>query len=190
MKQAIVDAWNRVFAVARQIEEISEAQLDDPDQLKVLLQTHFAREWEELPLADLEYGEQIGYLFEKIAEEHLIQPTFITQFPTAISPLARRNAMHPEYTDRFEMYIYGRELGNAFSELNDPIDQRQRFERQLEKKAAGAEETMDYDEDFVTALEHGMPPAAGEGIGIDRLCMFLCDVPSLRDVIFFPILKN
>ena len=118
-----------------------------------------------------------------------MHPTFITHFPTAVSPLARRNDANPDITDRFELFVAGREIANAFSELNDPLDQKGRFLGQLEAKQRGQQETMDYDEDYIRALEHGMPPTAGEGIGIDRLAMLFTDAASIRDVILFPLLK-
>jgi lysyl-tRNA synthetase class 2 len=121
-------------------------------------------------------------LFEAAAEPELIQPTFVYQFPAAVSPLARRNAERPLFVDRFETYIAGREICNAFSELNDPDDQRARFEEQLSARAAGDDEAHPLDEDFLRALEHGMPPAAGEGLGIDRLAMLFTNSPSIRDV--------
>jgi len=116
-------------------------------------------------------------------------PVFIKDYPFETSPLARRNDQRPELVDRFELFVHGRELCNAFSELNDPDDQAERFREQVRKKAAGAEETMDYDEDYVRALEHGMPPAAGFGMGMDRLTMMLTNAPSIRDVILFPLLR-
>jgi len=139
---------------------------------------------------DLEGDESLGELqlalFEETTEEKLIQPTFITSYPTEVSPLSRKNTENPALVDRFELYIAGRELANAFSELNDPFDQRERFMEQLKKKEGPSE----MDEDYIRALEYGMPPAAGEGIGIDRLVMILTDSPSIRDVILFPLLRK
>ena len=128
-------------------------------------------------------------LFDLAVEPKLDQPTFITHHPTAISPLSRRNDADPSVVDRFELFITGRELANAFSELNDPVDQAERFRIQVEAKAAGDDEAHPMDHDYIRALEYGMPPTAGEGVGIDRLVMLLTDEPSIRDVILFPLLR-
>ncbi|MEX0622443.1 MAG: amino acid--tRNA ligase-related protein, partial [Saccharospirillum sp.] len=128
-------------------------------------------------------------IFEETVEEKLRNPVFITAYPAEISPLARRNDDNPEVTDRFEFFIGGREIANGFSELNDPIDQAERFKAQVAEKDAGDDEAMFYDEDYINALEYGLPPTAGEGIGIDRLVMYFTDSPSIKDVILFPHMK-
>jgi len=134
-------------------------------------------------------GKYICEIFEETAEEKLDQPTFITAYPWEVSPLARRNDANPFVTDRFEFFVGGRELANGFSELNDAEDQKERFLKQVAEKDAGDDEAMHYDADYIAALEYGMPPAAGEGIGIDRLVMLFTDSPSIRDVILFPHMK-
>jgi lysyl-tRNA synthetase class 2 len=134
-------------------------------------------------------GGLIMVIFDEEVESQLIQPTFVTHYPLDISPLSRQNEKDPFLVDRFELYIYGREMANAFSELNDPVDQKKRFESQVAEKNAGNEEACDMDEDYVIALEHGMPPTAGQGIGIDRMVMLFTDAPSIRDVILFPHMR-
>ncbi len=135
-------------------------------------------------------GAILTEIFDAIVQPNLIQPTFITHYPTEVSPLARKNEQDPTITDRFELFIYGREIANAFSELNDPVDQAARFKAQVAAKEKGDDESMHYDADYVRALEHGMPPAAGLGVGIDRVVMLLTNAASIRDVILFPQLRK
>ena len=135
-------------------------------------------------------GKLIAEIFEAVAEEKLIQPTFVTEHPLEVSPLAKKKAGEPELTERFELFICGHEYANAFGELNDPIDQAERFRKQVEAKDLGDDEAMGYDDDYVRALEYGMPPAGGCGIGIDRLAMLLTDAPSIRDVLLFPHMRD
>ncbi|TNF29277.1 MAG: lysine--tRNA ligase [Deltaproteobacteria bacterium] len=158
--------------------------VDDPEQLRAALVAAGTNPKEDLP-----YGLLLMLGFDALVEHHLIQPTFITQFPVEASPLARRNEADPAYTDRFELFIAGNEIANAFSELNDPIDQRGRFEAQVAARDAGDKEAMYMDLDYVRALEYGMPPAAGQGIGIDRLVMLMTNQHSIREVIFFPHMR-
>ncbi|MEW6430507.1 MAG: lysine--tRNA ligase [Myxococcota bacterium] len=184
--------WPRIpmtEAIRRKVPELSEKDFADADKLRAMALRKAEDEKQKTVIGSMNVGELIGLLFEQHVEGELVQPTFITQFPVETSPLARRNDANPAITDRFELFCVRREIANAFSELNDPIDQEQRFRAQLEAKARGQEETMDYDADYIRALEHGLPPTAGEGIGIDRLAMLFTDAQSIRDVILFPLLK-
>jgi lysyl-tRNA synthetase class 2 len=178
--------WKRMTYRGAVAERLGATAQDITDPAYVLDQAR--RHGCEL-MGDESYWKLMVLLFEQVVEPTLIQPTFITDFPVETSPLAKRKANDPELTDRFELYIVGRETANAFSELNDPMDQRQRFEAQVAERAKGDLEAQHLDEDFLRALEHGMPPTAGEGIGIDRLVMLLTNQPSIRDVILFPQLR-
>jgi lysyl-tRNA synthetase class 2 len=135
-------------------------------------------------------GKTVAGIFEAVAEEHLIQPTIINEFPTAVSPLSKQKPDDPDWVERFEVYIGGFEIGNAFSELNDPVEQHKRFEQQLSERFRGDEEAHQMDEDYVRALAYGLPPTGGEGIGIDRLVMLLTGSKSIRDVILFPLMRK
>jgi lysyl-tRNA synthetase class 2 len=179
--------WKRLTVREAVLEygDIEAKQLDDRD-----LALAYARSIGlDLP-ADIGYGKLLMEIFEEVAEHKLIQPTFITAYPTEVSPLSRKNDHNPDLVDRFELIIGGREIANAFSELNDPVDQKERFLTQVAEKDKGDEEAHYMDEDYVRALEYGMPPTAGEGIGIDRLVMLLTDSASIRDVILFPQLRK
>lgn len=171
-------------AVRRYNPRLADADLWNPDFLRAAcdaLQIHTEKTWGP--------GKLLIEIFEATVEEKLVQPTFITQYPTEVSPLSRRNDENPDVTDRFELFICGREIANGFSELNDPEDQAERFRAQVAEKDAGDLEAMHYDADYIRALEYGMPPTAGEGIGIDRLVMLFTDAPSIRDVLLFPYMR-
>jgi lysyl-tRNA synthetase class 2 len=179
--------WKRLTVREAVLEygDIEAKQLDDRD-----LALAYARSIGlDLPNT-IGYGKLLMEIFEEVAEHKLIQPTFITAYPTEVSPLSRKNDHNPELVDRFELIIAGREIANAFSELNDPVDQKERFLSQVAEKDKGDEEAHYMDEDYVRALEYGLPPTAGEGIGIDRLVMLLTDSASIRDVILFPQLRK
>lgn len=178
--------WRR----ATMIELVTEAAGEDVsfgrslDELRSLCRFH------DVPFEDAwGKGKLISELFEKLVEHTLQQPTFVTEYPLETSPLARKMPGAPELAERFELIVTGREIANAFSELIDPVDQRERFAEQMAAKARGDEETMGYDEDYLRAMEYGMPPAGGEGIGIDRMVMLLTDSASIRDVLLFPHLR-
>jgi lysyl-tRNA synthetase class 2 len=191
MKDAIVTA-SAAGLLPRGLER---PVLDDEAALSAWLARHNLTEGKEELAAVLRksdsHGERVGALFDYAGEKALPidRPTFVTEYPAETSPLSRRNDADPSIVDRFELFIVGREHANAFSELNDPADQRARFQRQVDARAGGREDTMDYDEDYCRALEYGMPPTAGEGLGIDRVVMLLTDQPSIRDVILFPLMR-
>jgi lysyl-tRNA synthetase class 2 len=171
-------------AVRRYNPRLTDADLWNPEFLRAAcasLQIHTEASWGP--------GRLLAELFDATAEDQLIQPTFVTHYPTEVSPLSRRNDANPDVTDRFELFICGREIANGFSELNDPEDQAERFRAQVASKDAGDLEAMHFDADYIRALEYGMPPAAGEGVGIDRLVMLFTDSPSIRDVLLFPYLR-
>jgi len=184
--------WKRISmadAICDAVPGLGPRDMADPDRLRFELLRSPHQEMERRAIDQMSHGELVGALFELHVEHTLEHPTFITHYPTAVSPLARKNDKDPEIADRFELFVAGREIANGFSELNDPLDQKERFLAQVRAKERGAQETMDYDEDYIRALEHGLPPTGGEGIGIDRVCMLLTDAASIRDVILFPLLK-
>jgi len=161
------------------------AQLEDPQALLKIAK--------ELHIEDAEKmgpGNLLAEVFETVAEPHLIQPTFITQYPVSVSPLTKKEPGSSDFVERFELYMAGMELANAYTELNDPVDQRERFEAQMRQREAGDDEAQMLDEDFLVAMEHGMPPTGGQGLGIDRLVMILTNSPSIRDVILFPLMRS
>jgi len=195
MKEAIVH-----FA-ARKGHRIDAADLESRERLEAVVRsvaeprpirddgTEGPKGEEPLSIADMNSGKLIAELFESVAEAFLVDPTFITEFPVEVSPLSKRKKDDPDYVERFELFIGGMEVANAFSELNDPVEQHRRFSEQLEERQKGDVEAHVMDEDYVRALEYGLPPTGGEGIGIDRLTMILTNSPSIRDVILFPLMK-
>ena len=168
----------------QEIGDIERRAIDEPEYAREVAVSHGI----DISKKDSE-GKVLTKLFDVLVEPKLINPTFVVGYPTDVSPLSRRNDQNPELTDRFELFIGGWEIANGFTELNDPLDQRERFEYQVSLREEGDDEAQFMDEDYVTALEYGMPPTAGEGIGIDRLVMLLTDAPSIRDVILFPLMK-
>ena len=165
-------------------DDFEDADLRDRDALRAILNDLNVKVDDGWGVGKLQME-----LFEVRVEERLLQPTFITAYPAEVSPLARRSEQDPDFTDRFELFVGGREIANGFSELNDPEDQARRFADQVERLAQGDNEAMHFDQDYVTALEHGLPPTAGEGIGVDRLVMLLTDSNSIREVLLFPHMR-
>ncbi|RED53080.1 lysine--tRNA ligase [Cohnella lupini] len=183
----LTPAWRRVSMTALIKETVGvdfEVQMSDEE-------AHAIAKEHKVPVEKhMSFGHIVNAFFETFCEHTLIQPTFVTGHPVAISPLAKKKESDPRFTDRFELFIVAREHANAFTELNDPIDQRERFESQLTEKEAGNDEAHEMDEDFIRALEYGMPPTGGLGIGVDRLVMLLTDAPSIRDVLLFPHMRD
>lgn len=178
--------WKRIHMVdaIKEVSGVDFWNVTTDEEARVIAKEH------NVPIEDhMDYGHVINEFFEMFVEETLIQPTFVYGHPVSISPLAKKNAKDPRFTDRFEVFIVGNEYGNAFTELNDPIDQRERFESQMKEKDLGNDEAHDIDEDFIEALEYGMPPTGGLGIGIDRLVMLLTNSQTIRDVLLFPTMR-
>lgn len=179
--------WRRLSMVeaVREVKGVDfSVEMSDEEAIRLANEHHVKVE------PGMGFGHIVNQFFEAFVEETLIEPTFITGHPVAISPLAKKSAADPRFTDRFELFIVAREHANAFTELNDPIDQRQRFEAQLLERELGNDEAHAMDDDFIRALEYGMPPTGGLGIGIDRLVMLLTDAPSIRDVLLFPLMRD
>ena len=185
MREAIIKYWPESCAPVPQMSDFADAS-----SVRKLVERLNAAHTPHMPYDPAEpAGKTIANMFEAVAEEHLWQPTILYDFPVAISPLSKNKKDEPEWVERFEIFIGGLEIGNAFSELNDPEEQRRRFEQQLSERERGDEEAHAMDEDYIRALSYGMPPTGGEGIGIDRLTMLLTDSKSIRDVILFPLLR-
>jgi len=179
--------WRRISVKEAliQIAGMEQAVLKNQNEALSFAQKTGCKVTETDPL-----GKILMAIFDEVVEKKLIQPTFVTDYPVAVSPLSRRSNIDPDIVDRFELYIYGREIANAFSELNDPADQRERFMQQLQEREAGDDEAHEMDEEYIRTLEYAMPPTAGEGIGVDRLVMLFTDSASIRDVILFPLLRT
>jgi len=184
MREAIVKYWPQAAGAKPQLPDFASH-----DSVKTLVErfnqvhAHIAYDPSEPT------GKTIANLFEAVVEEHLIQPTIIYEFPLAVSPLSKKKSDEPEWTERWEIFAGQMELANGFSELNDPEDQRSRFEQQLKERERGDEEAHQMDEDYIRALSYGMPPAGGVGVGVDRVAMLLTDSHTIRDVILFPLLR-
>jgi len=184
MREAIIHYWPESVGSKPQMSDFASGEgVKELVGRFNLAHAHMAYDPNEL------LGKTIAGLFEAVAEEHLTQPTIIYEFPTAVSPLSKQKPDEPEWTERFEIYAGQMEISNGFSELNDPEDQRRRFEGQLKERERGDEEAHQMDEDYIRALSYGMPPAGGVGVGVDRLCMLLTDSHTIRDVILFPLLR-
>jgi lysyl-tRNA synthetase class 2 len=184
MREAIIHYWPAAAGANPEMADFTTS-----DGVKKLAERFNAAHAHMAYEANAPTGKNIAALFEAAAEEHLMQPTIIYEFPTAVSPLSKQKPDEPDWTERFEIYAGQMEISNGFSELNDPEDQRQRFEAQLKERERGDDEAHQMDEDYIRALSYGMPPAGGVGVGIDRLCMLLTDSHTIRDVILFPLLR-
>ncbi|HEX3822509.1 MAG TPA: amino acid--tRNA ligase-related protein, partial [Candidatus Sulfotelmatobacter sp.] len=184
MREAIIQYWPEAAGAKPEMSDFASH-----DSVKALVE-RFNKSHSHMAYNPADpAGKTIAALFETVAEEHLAQPTIIYEFPTAVSPLSKQKPDEPDWTERFEIYAGQMEIANGFSELNDPEDQRQRFEAQLKERERGDDEAHQMDEDYIRALSYGMPPAGGVGIGIDRVCMLLTDQHTIRDVILFPLLR-
>jgi lysyl-tRNA synthetase, class II len=184
MREAIIHYWPETAGAKPEMSDFASAE-----GVKKLVQSFNAGHVHMAYEPNAPAGKTIAGLFEAVAEEHLTQPTIIYEFPTAVSPLSKQKPDEPEWTERWEIFVGGMEISNGFSELNDPEDQRRRFEAQLKERERGDEEAHQMDEDYIRALSYGMPPAGGVGVGVDRLCMLLTDSHTIRDVILFPLLR-